>query len=99
MKTLNLTLLFLMGSLAQGVMTCGCCPSAGSDPVALFRLKHPKDCNSYRYISPANTELYDVIFRAKSTVIFEIGNSLKQQFANPPEVAAYADRIVAMETN
>jgi hypothetical protein len=98
MKNLNLTVLFLLGSLAQVAIACGCCPSVGSDPVALFRLKHPKDWKKYSYISPANTELCDVIFNAKSLVIYEIGDSLKEKFANPPEIAAYGDRIVAMET-
>jgi len=76
----------------------GCCERR-SDPVSVFRRKHPAEAKEFSYILPVRTEMYGMIYQMKSVTITGIGASLKAKFGSNPDVRDYADKILDQETN
>lgn len=75
----------------------GCYTTPSRDAVALYQAKHSQESESFAYIYPVGTKMYDTVFRIKSTTISGIGHSLKEKFGASADVSEYADKVLKQE--
>jgi hypothetical protein len=60
-------------------------------------MAHPDESRQYTSILPTELDTYQALYELKSTVIQEVGGSLKERFATVPDVVGFADRVLNME--